>query len=228
MVTLRYFGHSAFEIRGGGSVLLVDPFLTGNSHTTTKPEDLKKVDYIFITHGHGDHIGDSVAIAKRTGATVVANFEICQYLGQKGISCHPMHIGGSHVFPFGKVKLTVAHHGSDIAEGEKLIPGGNPCGFLFDFNGTKVYHAGDTGLTMDMQLLARDGVTAALLPIGGNFVMDMEDAARAVEFIRPKMVVPMHYDTFPLIMADPKKFSALVGDKATVRVMQPGETLQLD
>lgn len=227
MVTLRYFGHAVFEIVGGRATLLVDPFLTGNIHTQVTPDDLGTVDYIFITHGHGDHIGDAVPIAKRTGATVVANAEISHYLGKQGVRCHSMHIGGSYAFPFGRVKLTIAHHGSDITEGDDLIPGGNPCGFLFDFDGVKIYHAGDTGLTMDMQLLAKEKVTAALLPIGGNYVMDMEDAARAVEFIQPKIVVPMHYDTFPTIAADPEKFASLVGGKVSVRIMKPGEALEL-
>lgn len=227
MVQLRFLGHAAFELKGEGVVILVDPFLKGNPAAGAGPDEFEKVDYIFVTHGHGDHIGDTEEIARRTGATVVANFELCHYFGGKGLNCHSMHVGGSFTFPFGRVKMTPALHGSDIQEGDEIIPGGNPCGFLFDLGGVKVYHAGDTGLTMDMQLLAPEGVKAALLPIGGNFVMDVKDAARAVEFVRPEIAVPIHYDTFPVIKADPEEFVRLVGEGAKVLVMKSGEVLEL-
>ncbi len=142
---------------GEDTTILVDPFLTGNPSAAAAPGDYESVDFIFVTHGHGDHLGDTVEIASRTGATVAANFELCHYLGGKGLKCHPMHIGGAFNFPFGRVKMTPALHGSDITEGDHLIPGGSPCGFLFDLGGVKIYHAGDTGLTMDMQLLALGG-----------------------------------------------------------------------
>jgi len=228
MATLRYLGHSAFEIRGKDTVILIDPFLSGNpSGAAAQESEFTDVRYIFVTHGHGDHLGDTVSIASRTGATVVTNYEICHYLGKKGVACHAMHIGGTFSFPFGRVKMTPALHGSDIMEGDRMIPGGNPCGFLFDVDGERIYHAGDTGLTMDMQLLAAEKVKAALLPIGGNFVMDVYDAARAVEFVRPEIAVPMHYDTFPVIAADPHEFERLVGATATVRIMKTGDTLAL-
>ncbi|MDD2452585.1 MAG: metal-dependent hydrolase [Synergistaceae bacterium] len=227
MMKLRYLGHSAFELRGGGAVILADPFLSGNTENGLSAESFDEVDFIFVTHGHSDHIGDTEKIALRTGAIVVANFELCHYFGKKGLTCHPMHIGGSFDFPFGRVKMTPALHGSDIMEGDTIIPGGNPCGFLFDIGGVKVYHAGDTGLTMDMQLLAEEGVKAALLPIGGNFVMDVKDAARAVNFIRPEIAVPIHYDTFPVIKADPGEFARLVGSAAEVRIMKTGDEMEL-
>ena len=227
MISLRYLGHAAFELKGEGAVILVDPFLRGNPSASAAPEDFEKVDYIFVTHGHGDHIGDTVEIAEKTGATVVANHEISHHFGKQGLKCHSMHIGGSFTFPFGRVKMTPALHGSGIQVGDDMITGGNPCGFLFDMGGTKVYHAGDTGLTMDMQLLEPEGVKAALLPIGGNYVMDIKDAVRAVEFIKPEIVVPIHYDTFPVIEADPSEFAALVGDGAKVVMMKSGDTLDV-
>ena len=227
MLTLRYLGHSAFEIRSKENVMLIDPFLSGNPAAAAKASDFNDVKYIFVTHGHGDHIGDTVEIASGTGATVVANFELCNYLGKKGVQCHPMHIGGAFSFPFGRVKMTPALHGSDIIDGENVIPGGNPCGFLFDIGGTRIYHAGDTGLTMDMQLLEPEHVKVAILPIGRNFVMDVNDAARAVEFIRPEIVIPIHYDTFPVIQADPREFERLVGRSAAVKIMKSGDMLDL-
>ena len=227
MATLHYLGHSAFEIRGRDAVLLVDPFLSGNPTAAAQGSEFNDVRYIFVTHGHGDHLGDTVSIASRTGATVVANYEICHYLGKKGVSCHAMHIGGTFTFPFGRVKMTPALHGSDILEGDHLVPGGAPCGFLLDVDGVRIYHAGDTGLTMDMQLLAEEKVKVAILPIGGNFVMDIHDAARAVGFIRPEIVIPIHYDTFPVIMADPHAFEQLVGKTAGVKIMHSGESLEL-
>lgn len=227
MITLRYLGHAVFEIRNKGTTILVDPFLIGNPAAEISPDEFKSVDYIFVTHGHSDHLGDTAQIASRTGATVVANFELCHYLGKKGLKCHSMHIGGAFTFPFGRVKMTPALHGADIVDGDTLIPGGNPCGFLFDLEGVKIYHAGDTGLTMDMQLLASEGVKVALLPIGGNFVMDVKDAVRAVEFIKPEIVVPIHYDTFPVIKADPMNFARLVGPAATVKIMKSGDFLEL-
>ncbi len=227
MVKLRFLGHAAFEVRSENTTLLIDPFISGNPAAAVKLEDLAAVDYILVTHGHGDHLGDAVPIAKRTGATVVANHELCNYLGSKGVSCHAMHVGGAFAFPFGRVKMTPALHGSDIDEGDRLIPGGNPCGFLLDMGGVGIYHAGDTGLTMDMQLLAAERVKAALLPIGGNYTMDVADAARAVEFIRPEIAVPMHYGTFPVISADPWDFARAVGERALVRIMNPGDELEL-
>ena len=227
MVLLRYLGHAAFELKGEGAVILVDPFLKGNPSAAASPGDFEKVDYIFVTHGHGDHIGDTAEIAGRTGATVVANHELSHYFGKQGLKCHSMHIGGSHTFPFGRVKMTPALHGSDIQDGNDMIPGGSPCGFLFDMGGAKIYHAGDTGLTMDMQLLEPEGVTVALLPIGGNYVMDTRAAARAAKFIKPGIAVPIHYGTFPVIKADPVEFASLVGEDARVVIMKSGDTLEV-
>ena len=222
-----YLGHSAFHIIAPGLNALIDPYLSNNPMTTHKPEDFTGINYIFVTHGHGDHLGDTIAVAKANDATVIANAEICDYLSRKGVKCHPMHIGGSFVFHFGAVKLTPALHGSAITEGDQRIEGGNPCGFLIEVDGKHIYHAGDTGLSKDMELLSEDQVDLALLPIGGNYTMDIYDAARAVRMIKPIRVVPMHYNTFPHIQADPLEFINLVNEAAQVLILKPGDVVAL-
>lgn len=203
---ITYLGHSVFIIEEGDFKGIIDPFITGNELATAKVENITGISHILITHGHDDHIGDTEEIAKANDALIISNAEISDYFSEKGLKTHAMHIGGSHNFDFGRVKLTPALHGSAISSEEGKIDGGNPCGFLIEVNGKKVYHAGDTGLTVDMQLLQADKVDVALLPIGGNFTMDIDDAIRAVEMIKPRLAIPMHYDTFPVIKADPMEF----------------------
>jgi L-ascorbate metabolism protein UlaG (beta-lactamase superfamily) len=227
MVSIRFLGHACFAIEGEGLKAIVDPFLSGSGVAPVDASNFNDRNYIFVTHGHGDHIGDTVDIAKASGATVIATVEVCHYLAAKGAKCHPMQVGGVYRFPFGKVKMTPAWHGSGITEGDQMICGGMPGGFLLEVEGKKIYHAGDTGLTMEMKLLEEETVDVALLPIGGNFTMDIDDAVRAVKLIRPRIVVPMHYDTFDVIKADPGEFAAKASEAAEVRILDIGESMEL-
>ncbi|MBZ2175449.1 metal-dependent hydrolase [Schnuerera sp. xch1] len=203
---ITYLGHSAFIIEEQDFKAIIDPFISGNDLSTTKIGDIKGLTHIFVSHGHDDHIGDTIPLAKANNALVITNAEIAGYLSDKGLKTHAMHIGGKYKFDFGTVKLTPALHGSGITTDRGTIDGGNPCGFIIEVNNKKVYHAGDTGLTMDMKLLESENIDVALVPIGGNFTMDIDDAVKAIEFIKPKATIPMHYDTFPVIKANPNEF----------------------
>lgn len=222
---LTNLGHSAFIVEEGNFKAVIDPFISGNSLATIKPEDIKDLTHIFVTHGHGDHLGDGIELAKSNDALVISNAEIAGYLSNLGVKTHAMHIGGRYKFDFGTVKLTPALHGSGISTEEGLMYGGNPCGFVIEVNNKKIYHAGDTGLTMDMKLLEAENVDVALLPIGGNFTMDIDDAVIAAEFVSPNIVIPMHYDTFPLIKADPYEFKEKNKTSDTV-ILKIGQTFE--
>ncbi len=203
---LTFLGHSALLIEEGNFKGLIDPYIRGNSLCKVCIEDLNGITHIFVTHGHGDHIGDTVEIAKRNNSLIIANAEISAYLGKFKLRTHAMHIGGRTKFDFGRVKMTNALHGSGISDNGNMIYGGNPGGFVIEINGKKIYHAGDTGLTYDMKLLEDEKIDAAFLPIGGNYTMDIDDAVTATDFIKAKTVVPMHYNTFGIINADPDEF----------------------
>ena len=224
VVRITYHSHACFGIDAGGTHLLIDPFLTGNPLTDISAEQVA-ADYILVSHGHGDHVGDTVAIAQRTGATTISNFEIQSWLLAQGVEdAHPLHIGGGFDFPFGRVKLTIAHHGSSFPDGSY---GGNPCGFLLTIEGKTIYHACDTGLFYDMKLIGEEGVDLAILPIGDNFTMGPDDALRAVKLLEPKQVLPIHYDTFDIIAQDPVSWQDRVEGEtgAKVVVLKPGESL---
>ncbi|WIV11263.1 metal-dependent hydrolase [Proteiniborus sp. MB09-C3] len=223
---VQYLGHSVVLIESRGIKAIIDPFISGNPNCPVNVDDLKDITHVFVTHGHGDHLGNTMEIAQKWGAMVICNFEIGNYLTKFDLNIHTMHIGGRVSFDFGKVKMTPALHGSGIYDGEEFKCGGNPCGFLIEIENKKIYHAGDTGLTLDMKLLEEENIDLAFIPIGGNYTMDIDDAVRAVDFIKPKTVVPMHYDTFPVIKADPFEFEKKVR-KAKVKVLSFGESIEL-
>ncbi|MEJ2031965.1 MAG: metal-dependent hydrolase [Deltaproteobacteria bacterium] len=217
-LTLTWFGHACFLLAVGTTKILIDPFLGGRE---------VDADYILVSHGHGDHLGDTVTVAKRTGATVIANYEIVNWLTAQGIEkTHPQHIGGGFDYPWGRVKLTIAHHGSALPDGSY---GGSPCGFLVSAGGKKIYFAGDTGLFYDMKLIGEEGIDLAILPIGDNFTMGPADALRAVKLIKPVRVIPCHYDTFEVIQQDAQAWATDVEreTRAKVTVMTPGSAIEV-
>ncbi len=228
MTKLTFHGHATFSlVTRDGVRIIIDPWLDDNPASDIGRDDLGTLDYILCTHGHADHFADAIPLAKRTGATLISTFEIVSFVQSQGVkNAHPLHIGGGFTFPFGYVKMTPALHGGQVHGDESGAWTTVPGGFLIDFPDTRLYHAGDTALLTDMQLL-RGKVDVALLPIGDNFTMGPADAATAVDFIRPRLVVPMHYNTFPVIEQDPEAFRALVGDRARVEILTPGDSLDI-
>lgn len=225
---LTWLGHASFALDIDGTKVLLDPSLTGMPTAAARPETLE-ADVILVSHGHGDHIGDVVDIAKRTGALVITNFEICGWLQSHDVTnTHPQHIGGGFQHDFGYVKLTIAHHGSMLPDGSY---GGNPCGFLIRTNsGHKVYFACDTGLFMSMKLYGEEGLDLAVLPIGDNFTMGPDDALRAVELLEPKVVIPVHFGTWPNIEQDAEAWVKRVNQTTPCRavLLKPGDTYTLE
>lgn len=223
---ITWLGHSSFQIETAGKTILLDPFFTGNPSATLSAEQAE-ADAIIVSHGHGDHVGDTVDIAKRTGALVIANFEIIEWIGKQGVeNVHPQHIGGAHQYDFGTVKLTIAHHGSMLPDGSN---GGSPCGILLKLDGGTIYFAADTGLFYDMKLIGEEGIDIAILPIGDNFTMGPADSVKATKLIQPKWVLPMHYNTWPLIEQDGSAWADQIRGQTAAEpiVLEPGESCLL-
>ncbi len=227
-IKYTYIGHGTHSLEIGGKLILVDPFFTSNPSTEIAADSVNP-DYILVSHGHFDHVEDLVSIAKRTGATVIANLEITAWVQKQGIAAdkvHPQHIGGGFNYDFGRVKLTIAHHGSGLPDGSY---GGNPAGFLISAAGKNIYLACDTALFSDMKLYGDEGIDLFVTPIGDNFTMGPDDALRAIKLVKPKLAVPTHYNTWPLIEQDAAAWAKRVEAETStkVSVLQPGESLEL-
>ena len=225
---ITFFGQACFLFETKKAKIIIDPWLKSNPLYTKELKDVPKLDVVLVTHAHGDHIGDTIELAKRDDALIIVNSELGQIFDSKypGLMIHTMHIGGSHQFSFGDVKMTPALHGSGFSEAGHMYDGGLACGYLLTLEGHKIYHAGDTGLSVEMSLLKEENIDLAILPIGGNYTMDVKDAIRAINMIQPKKVIPMHYYTFVLIMADPKEMKSSPQDTEIV-IMYPMETISI-
>ena len=228
MSKLTWLGHGCWTIETPTHSILLDPFLSDSPTATAKPEELSP-EFILISHGHHDHVGDAVSIARRTGATVIAAFEVGRWFASQGIpqkQIHTMNLGGGYGFPFGCVQMTFATHTSTMPDGS---PGGNPAGFIVSLPEGNVYFACDTGLFGDMKLIGRRGIELAVLPIGDNYTMGPDDALEAVRLIEPRRVIPMHYGTWPLIAQDAEAWAKRV-EEATETipiVLAPGGVVEL-
>jgi L-ascorbate metabolism protein UlaG (beta-lactamase superfamily) len=224
---LCWLGHACLLLESDGKRVLIDPYLSGNPAAATTADKVQ-ADFILVSHGHGDHVGDTGAIARRTGATVITNYEISEWFKRQGLSkVHGQQHGGGHNYPFGHVKLTLAFHGSALPDGSY---GGNPCGFLIVFkDGTRIYDAADTGLFSDMRLIGEEGVDLAALPIGDYYTMGPDDALRAVKLIEPRQVMPIHFNTFDLIAQDAAAWAERVRKetKSEPVVLKPGDWMDV-
>lgn len=216
-VKITWLGHAALALEIDGTHVLVDPFLTGNPLASTTPDEVN-ADFILLTHGHGDHVGDTVAIAKRTGAKVIANHEVSNWIAAQGVEdVHGMNPDGAFDFGFARIGLTIAFHSSSMPDGSY---GGEPNGILLTApGGQRLYMAGDTGLFSDMKLIGERGIDLAVLPIGGNYTMGPDEALRALKFISPKAVLPIHYNTFPVIQVDVADWAQRVHNETTTKVV---------
>ena len=221
---ITYYGHSAFGfVTDRGDRVLIDPYLSGNPACPIKPESLN-ADWIILTHAHGDHIGDAFKIADKDHTTFICVTELAKFITDKGYKTHGLQIGGAFRFPFGRMKLTLALHGSMTPDGRYA---GLAAGVVLSADGTTVYHCGDTGIFYDMKLIGKlDPIDYMLVPIGGNYTMDIVDAVKAVELARPRIAIPMHYNTFPIIKADPELFAQCVRTLGLeCRILKPGDSV---
>ncbi|HOJ78031.1 MAG TPA: metal-dependent hydrolase [Bacillota bacterium] len=223
-IQLKYYGHSAFQLTKENTSLVFDPFITDNPLTAIKPEAIK-CNYILVSHGHSDHLGDTVKIANQTGATVIATYELAGLVAKQGCKTYSLQFGGKVSFDFGTLRLTPALHGSGV-------PGGLACGFIVNFYGKTIYFAGDTGLFGDMELLGKSAtIDYAILPIGGRYTMGPDEALEAVGMLKPQYVIPMHYNTWPEVEQSPTEFKSAVEKcypKVKVMIIDPNQALILN
>jgi L-ascorbate metabolism protein UlaG (beta-lactamase superfamily) len=226
--TITWFGHNAWSIETGGKSILVDPFLDDSPTSPVKARDVK-ADFVLLSHGHGDHVGDTVAIAKRTGAVVITNFEVGQWIEKKGVDGGKiigMNPGGGVRQPFGHVKFTVAHHSSSMPDGSY---GGVPGGFLLTLGDARMYFACDTALFLDMKLIGAGGLDLAVVPIGDLYTMGPDDAIDAIKLLSPKRAAPCHYNTWPPIAQDASAWAERVRSHTAAEpiVLEPGGRISL-
>ncbi len=222
---ITWLGHACFLLEGSKKIL-IDPFLSGNPTAPVKPEDLD-VDIILVTHGHGDHLGDAEVISKKCNAPIVAIYELAVYLSKRGCETIGMNIGGTLNFEGVKISMVKAEHSADIV-GDEIISGGKAVGYVVE-DGVTVYHAGDTDVFMDMKLIGEIyKPKVAILPIGGFYTMSPRTALKAIELLRPEIVIPMHYNTFPAIKQDPEEFKKDAERlEVKVVVLKPGESFEV-
>jgi L-ascorbate metabolism protein UlaG (beta-lactamase superfamily) len=222
LAIIKFIGHACFLLESGGRKFLFDPFITDNPQATISVQDVQ-ADYIFVSHAHADHFGDTIDIARRTGALIISTAEVVRECETHGVKGHPMHIGGKTAFEFGYVRVAPAFHGAGIA-------GGHACGFIVRTEEITVYFAGDTSLFGDMKLLGEiERINLFLTPIGGNFTMDADDAVYAAKLVGADTVIPFHYNTWPVITADPHEFCHKVEKNTSSHclVLSPGESKEL-
>jgi L-ascorbate metabolism protein UlaG (beta-lactamase superfamily) len=212
---VTWLGHSAIKIENSKTIY-IDPFLSGNPSASITPDEIDKADIVIVTHYHGDHLGDAFKICKKTGATLVSIHEVAVEAEKEGIKAEGMNIGGTVEIDGVKVHMVIAWHSAEK---------GNATGVVIEIDGKKIYHAGDTGLTYDMKLIGEFfEPDLSFIPIGDRYTMGIPSAVKAVELIKSKMIIPIHYGTFPIIEANPEEFKHKVGDKAEVIILNPGET----
>lgn len=226
---LSYYGHAAFGLEADGKKVLVDPFFTGNPTASTDAASMS-ADTILLTHAHNDHVGDAIEIAKRSGATVVATFELANWVASQGVeNTIGGNFGGTVPFAGGTAKFVPAWHTSSYSSPDGIVAAGVPAGYVVRFGGKTVYFAGDTALFLDMQLIGDEGLDVAVIPIGDYFTMGPADAIRAAKLLRAKTVIPGHFNTFPAIQQDVDAWKQQVESEtsSTVAVLQPGQTIDL-
>jgi L-ascorbate metabolism protein UlaG (beta-lactamase superfamily) len=234
MAEVIWHGHGTWSLRLNGDgkaraghyVVVIDPFFDDNPSSDVKASAVA-ADFILVSHGHFDHVADAASIAKRTGATVVSNFEICQWLGKQGVSStRPMNTGGRASLPFGEVKLTIAFHSSNLPDGSS---GGHPCGFLITADGKRMYFACDTALFGDMALIGKGGLDLAVVPIGDTFTMGIDDSIEAVRLLNPRRAAPSHYNTWPPIAQEASLWAQRVAAETSALpvVIKPGEAISV-